>query len=327
MTTVTFTEENNEIVWQQSSAQAKGMLEYWTKQAEQPVRSTYLDTKSFTLNVLAAVMFNEVYPFEGQKVEKWDAPRLVKAREEGEESNTDITTIDKTSYKGRKTTLTKKGISSHLFVCAFAGKDTTAITLTSLLIHLAAHLDTQDWISQETNYHLRTDTNVESWKYETYFQLKRCRAVIFETLRICHPLSQLVKTTGSQEISLAVDGKIYLLPPHTTVLTSFTSAPVENPSTQDFDKEKIEADTSHHFMPFAWGQRVYPGKKFAQVELVAVLAVLFKDWRVEIIPNDGETGKQARERAWKSSLAVDHERHMLHVMFDPESVGLRWVRR
>ncbi|TGO28184.1 hypothetical protein BPAE_0031g00500 [Botrytis paeoniae] len=429
MTTVTFTEKNNELVWEQSLAQAKGMLEYWTEQAK-PIRSTHLDTKNFTLNVLAAAMFNEVYPFEGQEVERLDSHKndksyqyreslftilssiiqifvfgeeglkawwipqsfknaaramddfrsyifglmdkekehlalgepenkhlvaqLVKAREEGEELDTDITITDKAWDKGRKMTLTKKEILSNLFVYAFAGNDTTAIALTSLLIHLAVNPDTQDWISEEINYYLPTDASVESWKYETYFQLKRCRAVTFETLRICHPISQLVKTTGPQEITLEVNGQIYVLPPHTTVHCSIpalhahpkywgsnplawnpsrfisissTSTPTESPNTQDFDKEKVEADTSNHFMPFAWGQRVCPGKKFAQVELVAVLAALFRDWRVEVVPKDEETGEQARERAWKSSLVVDHERHMLHEMLDPESVGLRWIRR
>ncbi|KAF7894957.1 hypothetical protein EAF00_006771 [Botryotinia globosa] len=411
-------------------AQAKGMLEYWTGLAKQPIRSTHLDTKNFTLNVLAAAMFNEVYPFEGHEVEKldshknnksyqyresvstilssiipifvvgeqvlkaWWAPhsfrnaakamddfrsyifglmdeekehltrgetvnkhlvaRLVKACEEGEELDAGGTITDKTWDKGRKMTLTKKEILSNLFVYPFAGNDTTSITLTSLLIHLAANPDTQDWISEEINYYLPTDADVEPWKYETYFQLKRCRAVNFETLRICHPISQLVKTTGSHEQTLEINGQSYVLPPHTTVHCSIpalhahpkywgseplawnhsrfismssTSTLAENPSTQDFDKEKVEGDTSDHFMPFAWGQRVCPGKKFAQVELVAVLAALFKDWRVEVVPKDGETGEQARERAWKSSLVVDHERHMLHEMFDPESVGSRWVRK
>ncbi|ATZ48994.1 hypothetical protein BCIN_04g02000 [Botrytis cinerea B05.10] len=430
MTTVAFAEKNNELVWEQSLAQAKGMLKYWTEQAKQPIRSTHLDTKNFSLNVLAAAMFNEIYPFESQEADKpnahendksyqyrdslstiltsiiqififgeqglkaWWTPqsfknaaeamnnfrsyifslmdkekehlargesenkhlvaRLVKAREEGEELNADVSTTDKTWDKGRKMSLTKKEILSNLFVYAFAGNDTTAITLTSLLIHLAANPDTQDWISEEINYHLPTDAGIESWKYETYFQLKRCRAVIFETLRICHPLSLLVKTTGPQENTLEIDGQTYVLPPHTTVHCSIpaihahpkywgsnplawnpsrfismssTSSPTEISSTQDFDKEKVKVDTSNHFMPFAWGQRVCPGKKFAQVELVAVLAALFKEWRVGVVPENGETSEQARERAWKSSLVVDHERHMLHEMVDPESVGLRWVRR
>ncbi|KAF7866955.1 hypothetical protein EAF04_005795 [Stromatinia cepivora] len=430
MTTVTFTEKNNELVWQQSLAQAKGMLEYWTQQAKQPIRSTHLDTKNFTLNVLAAAMFNEVYPFEGQEVEKpdtrkndksyqyreslstilssiiqifvfgeqglkaWWTPtsfknaakamndfrsyifglmdeekahltcgeienqhlvaRLVKACEEGEELEADATITDKTWDKGRKMTLTREEILSNLFVYAFAGNDTTAIALTNLLIHLAANPDTQDWIAEEINYYLPTDESLESWKYETYFKLKRCRAVVFETLRICHPLSQLVKTTGSREQTLEVNGQTYILPPHTAVHCSIpalhahprywgfnplawnpsrfisissTSTPTNKSGTQVFDKEKVEVDTSNHFMPFAWGQRVCPGRKFAQVELVAVLAALFKDWKVEVVPKEGETEEQARARAWKSSLVVDHERHMLHEMVDPESVGLRWVKR
>ncbi|TEY81017.1 hypothetical protein BOTCAL_0035g00100 [Botryotinia calthae] len=64
MTTVTFTERNNELVWQQSLAQANGMLEYWTQNEQQPIRSTHQDTKTFTLNDLAAALFNQVYPFE-----------------------------------------------------------------------------------------------------------------------------------------------------------------------------------------------------------------------------------------------------------------------
>jgi hypothetical protein len=80
-------------------------------------------------------------------------------------------------------------------------------------------------------------------------------------------------------------------------------------------------------MPWAWGQRVCPGKRFSQVELAAVLAALFKDWRVEVVPEAGETSEQAQKRAWASSLKVDHEGHMLHEMVNPKSVGLRWVKR
>jgi hypothetical protein len=80
-------------------------------------------------------------------------------------------------------------------------------------------------------------------------------------------------------------------------------------------------------MPWAWGQRVCPGKRFSQVELVAVLAALFRDWRVEVVPEEGEGSKQAQQRAWQSSLKVDHQGHMLHEMVSPQAVGLRWVKR
>lgn len=45
------------------------MLKYWTERCQQPIRSTHEDNKIFTLNVLAAALFNKVYPFEGQAEE------------------------------------------------------------------------------------------------------------------------------------------------------------------------------------------------------------------------------------------------------------------
>lgn len=80
-------------------------------------------------------------------------------------------------------------------------------------------------------------------------------------------------------------------------------------------------------MPFSWGQRVCPGKRFAQVELVAALAIFIKNWKIKVEPNKGETEEQARRRAWSASLIVDHEGHMLHEMVNPESLGLIWVRK
>jgi cytochrome P450 len=169
-----------------------------------------------------------------------------------------------------------------------------------------------------------------------------------ETLRICHPLSQLVKTTGPTPQPLKVNGETFMIPAGTSVhcsLPALHSHPkywgpdplAWNPKqhisfadykdTDSFEAEVLAADTSEHFMPWAWGQRVCPGKRFSQVELVAVLAGLFRDWRVEVVPERGETLEQAQKRAWASSLKIDHEGHMLHEIVNPQSVGLMWVKR
>ncbi|KAJ8059987.1 hypothetical protein OCU04_011599 [Sclerotinia nivalis] len=444
------TEKNNELVWQQSLTQANGMLQYWTQNKQQPVRSTHHDTKVFTLNVLAAALFNKVYPFEGQDAEKlhnhegdksyqyreslstilssiiqifvfgeqglkaWWTPesfknaakamnefrsyifglmdeetahnargedannhlvaRLVRACEEDQAEEDMGSDAGEKGSVTRKMTLTKEEILSNLFVYTFAGNDTTAIALTNLLTHLAANPDSQDWISEEINYYLPSD-DMQSWNYEIFFKLRRCGAVVvsntlhiphaslntklinnqMETLRVCHPLSQLVKTTGSTAQPLEINGKTYIIPAGVSVHCSLPALHThprywgDNPlawnpcrfiskihsshdnaesnSKNTFESEVLAPETSENFMPFAWGQRVCPGKKFAQVELVAVLARLFRDWKVEPEPRQGETLEQARDRVWRSSLVVDHERHMLHEMYDPESVGLRWVRR
>jgi cytochrome P450 len=67
VTAATFTERNNELVWQSSLSQGHSMLQYWLQRAPQPVRSVADDCKTFTLNVLAAALFTKPYPFEGQE--------------------------------------------------------------------------------------------------------------------------------------------------------------------------------------------------------------------------------------------------------------------
>jgi cytochrome P450 len=46
-----------------------GLLQYWTEKSQQPIHSTSEDTKILTLNVLAAALFNKVYPFEAHSKE------------------------------------------------------------------------------------------------------------------------------------------------------------------------------------------------------------------------------------------------------------------
>ncbi|KAH8648276.1 cytochrome P450 monooxygenase-like protein [Tricladium varicosporioides] len=409
MTGVTFTEKNNEVVWEQSIRQGNGMLRYWTERAKQPIRSTHEDTKIFTLNVekksehaddtsyqyresLSIILSSiiQIFIFGEEGLKAWWTPkswksaatamstfrsyivglmnekrslvaqgkndnqhlvaRLVQACEEDQPAD------DPTSSKGsssRKITLTEEEIISNLFVYAFAGNDTTAIALTNLLVHLAANPETQEWIAEEINYYIPTDSAIP-WNYENFSKLKRCGAVVMETLRICHPLSQLVKTTNLTRQSLKVGSVVYNIPAGTSVHCSLpalhthplywgsnalawdprrfiSTSSSESTLSPKFRKNPFEAeilapDTSENFMPFAWGQRVCPGKLFAQVELVGVLAVLFKEWRVKPEPKDGETQDQARDRVWKNSLVVDHEGHMLHEMLNPKDVGLRWVK-
>jgi cytochrome P450 len=166
-----------------------------------------------------------------------------------------------------------------------------------------------------------------------------------ETLRITHPLSLLVKTTGPTSQPLTIKGTVYNIPAETSVHLSIAAMntlprywganPMEyNPgrfmSTSDvhgsIEAEILAPDTQDHFMPWAWGQRVCPGKRFSQVELVAVLAVLFRNWRVSPVPEGNETISQARVRAWRSSLVVDHQGHMLHEIVRPDRVGLQWTK-
>ena len=66
-----------------------------------------------------------------------------------------------------------------------------------------------------------------------------------------------------------------------------------------------------------------PGKKFGQVEFVAVMAALFRTHRVEPVPDRGESMESARVRTM--AVVNDSSMRLLLQMAKPERVGLRWI--
>ncbi|KAH7379437.1 cytochrome P450 monooxygenase-like protein [Phaeosphaeria sp. MPI-PUGE-AT-0046c] len=412
VTAITFTEKNNELVWRQSLSQAKGMLKYWIE--NQPINTTTNDTKVFTLNVLAAAIFNKSYSFKGaeasnkpthyqdgsttyrdslgkilanmipificgeQGLQAWWTPKSWKsagtaiaifrsyvtglieeerdAMRQGVHRNEHLVAalvracaneeanIIPVQVK-RSTTLTEQEIISNLFIYAFAGNDTTAISLCHILVHLAAHPETQKWIAEEIRHYL-VDADESKWPYDTFFKLKRCLAVVMESLRFNHPLGQLVKGTGTLSQTLNLGGRSITLPPGTAIHLSLAAmhthpdywgddSMVWNPQRfisksqdgrNDIEAEILAPDTQEHFLPWATGQRVCPGKKFSQVELVAVLAYIFRGYTVHPEPRRGESMQQARKRIFQTSLVIEHEGTILHEMRHPKSISLTWAR-
>jgi cytochrome P450 len=416
---VTFTEKNCELVWNESLKEATQMLDYWKNRASQPIRTIAQDTPIFTLNVLAAALFDKSYPFESRAEsearertedgksstafkyrdslstilhmiipimimgetklkESWWLPsswcnaghavsnfreyvtklideerilitqgkqnspnlvtNLVRACEELEDE-APVSYSDSKVRQPRKAILTKDEIVSDLFLFAFAGNDTTAITLTNVLGELAAHPEVQDWMSEEINKHTDTE-NVEDWDYATFTKLKRCWAVVYETLRINHPLGQLVKTTGSEPRIISYEGKDHLIPARTIVEVNVSGLqthprywgsdsllwkPQRFITGSSMDDEELAPDTvGADFFPWASGKNVCPGKRFSQVELVAALAAMFRDHRIDPVPEAGESMDEARTRV--GVLSEDIEMRLLNEMREPEKLGLRWRR-
>ncbi|KAF1843633.1 cytochrome P450 [Cucurbitaria berberidis CBS 394.84] len=411
VTAITFTEKNNELVWQESLSQTRGMLKYWLQ--HQPVSTTHQDTKVFTLNVLAAAIFNKSYPFEGaaeskehvntqdasyqyrdslskilaniipificgeQGLKAWWTPKSWKSAgtaiatfrayvaglinderdymDRGIQKNQHLVAAlvraceDETRQPiqgKRNMTLTEEEIVSNLFVYAFAGNDTTAISLNHLLVDLAASPETQEWIAEEIRHYLPED-DISLWAYKRFSKLKRCLAVVMESIRINHPLGQLAKQTGQYSQQLKIGSRNITIPPGTSIHLSLAALHTHpqywgedslkwNPSRfistpdgagKDFENEVLASDTQEHFLPWATGQRVCPGKKFSQVELVAALAFIFRDYCVHPQPLRNESMEQARKRIFNTGMEIEHEGTILHELRYPESIALNWSKR
>ena len=79
------------------------------------------------------------------------------------------------------------------------------------------------------------------------------------------------------------------------------------------------------YLPWSVGPRSCPGKKFAQVEFVAVIAYLLQRHRVRAIREPGETQEALRKRIYEvleeSGLEVTIK------MYHPEKVKMVWEER
>ena len=241
------------------------------------------------------------------------------------------------------TGLTENEIYGNMFVFNFAGHDTTAHTFTFAIFFLAANPQVQDWIYEELQEVLGDRLE---WNYSDDFpRLKRCLAVMLETVRLYTPVP-VAKWTDTLTQSLDVGGKSVMLPPDTMVIPSYAAVHTEpaywgpdsltwRPSrwiqTNDSvaskpGEEHIMTPRRGTFIGWSEGARDCPGKKFSQVEFVATMARLFREWRVDPVTTYGESHDAARRRV-SHLIETDSAPVLLLQMLHPERAPLTWRKR
>lgn len=379
-----FNESIMKFVWEQSLSQAGAMLRSWTgpNAEEAGIPSVQKDTRTLSLNVLAATGFRKSYNFHGSAdkpvagearnyrdalqtvldnvillmlVPVWflnltwlpkswtrlgqaatafrkymeqmlnDETRalregktgsggimtsLVHALAEHEKKGPeDVSLISKDHKKG----LSVEEIYGNIFIINFAGHDTTANTLAFAMYLLAAHPEVQSWLSEEIAA-ITKDLPVEEWDYHTTFpQLKRCRAVLLETLRLYPPVVALPKTTSAKYQTLKVGDRMITIPPRvvtTSYLLAVQTHPMYWPEPYEWkpsrwilrgqgpsSDEELLVPSKGTYFPWSDGPQNCPGKKFAEVEFVAVLAHIFKTHRLSVKKAASESDQSARKRA------------------------------
>ncbi|KND94617.1 Cytochrome P450 3A11 [Tolypocladium ophioglossoides CBS 100239] len=394
-----FNESIMMFVWDESLQQAGAMLRSWTGDSAVAagIPSVQKDTRTLSLNVLAATGFSKSYDFHGSAdgpvvdgdeagsyrdalqtvldgaillilvpLRYLGAPMMPKSwakigraarvfKQYMEQMLQDETTALSQGRPGSGGIITpfvhalaehnlhpeaqnakdsksgKRGLAideiySNLFVINFAGHDTTANTLAFTMFLLAAHPEVQAWIAEEIAT-VTKDLSVGEWDYKTLFpQLKRCRAVLLETLRLYPPIMALPKWTSERAQTLRVGAQTLVIPPGTSTspyLLAIQTHPkywkdpyvwqpsrwISNPaaSPDAMADEDVVVPLKGTYFPWSDGPQNCPGKKFAEVEAVAVLARLFKTHRLLAKKYDGESDESARKRALACANDVDME--------------------
>lgn len=147
-------------------------------------------------------------------------------------------------------------------------------------------------------------------------------------------------TIGPAGQDLVIDGRTVHIPPKTFVIPNITAAATHpefwgdlhntswrprrwiDPATDELRSPSSVADA---FFPFAAGPRGCIGKKFAQVEFVAILSTLLTGYRIVVVPRAGEGIEAARERC--ADTVRWSEMELTVQMTDASSVTLRLIAR
>lgn len=103
-----------------------------------------------------------------------------------------------------------------------------------------------------------------------------------------------------------------------------SSEPGACKSKHSIDGESLIEPAKGTYFPWSGGARVCVGRKFAQVEFVAVMAVLFRRHRVRAVKRLGETVEEAQRRV--EGVVGDSLLRLTLQIRDPERAEVEWVR-
>lgn len=133
----------------------------------------------------------------------------------------------------------------------------------------------------------------------------------YETLRIWGPVQSLAKRSPEPQ-RIKISGHEYQIPPNTFMHPNFqvchTNPDFWGADNMQWKPERwtrkdangreslMDAPDSTLFIGWSTGPRVCPGKKFSQVEYIAVLATILRSYRVKPAQSAGESFDQARKR-------------------------------
>ncbi|KAF2090209.1 cytochrome P450 monooxygenase-like protein [Saccharata proteae CBS 121410] len=246
----------------------------------------------------------------------------------------------------RQSGLSEEEIFGNMFVFNFAGHDTTAHTFAFTFLELGVHPEVQDWMSEEILYVLGEDES--KWSYDAFPRLKRCLAVLLETLRLFDPILSVMKGTTTTPMPLTISNRTHIIPPHTRMninLNALHTHPrywgdhgplawrpsrwiLSDPSAPGpaaIDREYLLQPPKGAYVPWSDGVRGCPGKKFAQVEHVAVMAKLFKEHVVRPKRREGESEEEARRAV--QGVIDDSGMVLLLQLLRPERASLVWGKR
>ena len=238
----------------------------------------------------------------------------------------------------------------------FAGHEANANTVLFALLLLACHPPIQRLLQQDIEKTLsRSMSTSHDWSYaDTYpiFATNMVGAVINETLRVASVLPILPKnTTKNSPQAVEISGRLHVIPANTLILVN-TSAAHQHPKhwpqapsshvsagmsspVASFNPQywlgprATDPETPHQpdgflrprsgtFVPFSDGSRACLGKKFALIELYALIVRIFNEYSVELVAGEEKnvSSKARLKEEWFKAKTNAERQLITGVEFD-----------
>jgi len=229
---------------------------------------------------------------------------------------------DKTEMDGIRTPFTHQDVIANIFVFLFAGHDTTAHSLAFAMILMAMYPDEQEKLYKTIRSvipegHLPTYTDIP--------KLAPVLSWIYETLRL-YPIVNSFNKEAAEDCVLPTSDGVGIAVPKGTQLSPMVIALHYSPKLWDeplkFKPYRFLREYDQNaFIPFSMGARGCIGRRFSEVEQLAVLSTVLLGYTIEVVEEpqfSNETVEERRRRilgADRQSLVLSP--HKVPLVFKP----------
>ncbi|KAI0346597.1 cytochrome P450 [Trametopsis cervina] len=211
--------------------------------------------------------------------------------------------------------LTDMEVISNIFIFLIAGHETTAHTLAFAFILLALYPEEQKKLNEQCKSVLGDD---DIPKYENMNAYTYAMAVFFETLRLFPPATAVPKVASEDSVlytTNAAGEKVPVVVPKGADLLFHLPGLHQNPkyweNPTEFQPSRfMKPDWPRDaFMPFSGGARSCIGRRFSEVEAVAVLTLYSLKYEIEVkvepqFEHESFEERKARLLSWKPLLTL-----------------------
>jgi len=225
-----------------------------------------------------------------------------------------FTRLTRANEEESKCGLSDDELIGNVFVMLFAGHDTTANTLSTVMSYLAIHQVVQEEVYQQI---IEVCGDREP-SFEDFPKLDKVLACFLEALRMI-PAGSLMIREAKEDTTLVVPSvngvervEHLSLKKSTMVLVDVVGLeynPRYFPDPNEFRPSRWYVTPENPkpleaFTAFSFGPRVCIGQHFSKTEGVAYVSMLLRDWKLDIKLRPGETRRGYEDRVMQARFKM-----------------------